>query len=152
MSSINPFRGQEAVVLPARNMLELGVEGYAELPAEERRHRLAACQSSGGIKDELDLKLRIAEYIHIRTLNGMPSKRVAINQRFAAIARKMQTTPMRILNDLIVEKYVEEFERRGKKIVVSFKVYEDLCKEYEQNLIEIEALLERWFTRDEVSD
>lgn len=142
--SFNPFEQETLQELPERDLLSMTGE-YTKLDEVERRQRLSACQSTVGVGTVAQLKLRIAEYVHVRNLHGLPSKRQTINQKFGRLAHKLGLTTMHVVDDLIASGYVMELERANKRILISSKVFSYLCESFGQNFVEIEELKKRLF-------
>lgn len=130
--AVDPYA--EFTVKPStRNILEITVENRWDIPDAEFASLRAVSTRTVDIKTEGMLNKRIAEYIHIRTLDYTPVSRAMLNRRFGQIARRHGFSILEALGSLMLLGKIIEIRYGAKIGVCSKSVYEVQRAVFDEN-------------------
>lgn len=103
------------------NILSLGFKEFYSLDPIEIQSLKIQSMEVGCINTISELKKRIAEYVHINSLENIPLKIGTINKRFISSARKFNLSVSNIIRSLSQSGHVVLIDRGGRSAIMSTK-------------------------------
>jgi hypothetical protein len=112
-----------------RDLLEVSLMEYIAMPAGQQQYLKGRSITTTDIKTLGQLKRRIAEYIHLRSLEMKPQRLATVNRRFSRLAKQHGTSTMEVVNDLLLSERLITIERNGVSALFSGAVRREQVKE-----------------------
>lgn len=82
-----------APAMPLVDVLKLRIEDFLAFPPNEKAALRMQAESAAGLRELHQVRKRIAEYLHVRGLQNLPTLLVDINRRFSRPCALVSTSP-----------------------------------------------------------
>lgn len=108
-------------------IMEVNQENLFELTPGEFAAMKMKTMSTYGIRDALELKQRMLEFVHIHSVDNTPTTMESLNRRFGKCAKQHGTDCLSIVRDLVAVDLLRSFSGR-RTVVASSKVVDTIRK------------------------
>lgn len=121
---------------PPRDILDITLmQASIELDPAELTSLKLKVQMTANVDSRSALKRRVAEFIHMSTIEQKAVRQVELNRRFGRVAKKYGTNTMELSDELIASGRLLVVALNGKNGLVSSSIYKDgldACKVLER--------------------
>lgn len=121
-------------------ILELTIERFLALTEGEQNYLRMTSASVSGLRELPPLRRRIAEYVHMRGLQNLPTRLVDINRRFSRPCAAIGTTPFAEVRHLCSVNVLMALDKRKQVVYFSRALWKAMQVKREAEPAEFELI------------